>query len=45
MPLEYASFAFLITLAAVVNGLGIVRWLTSFADQLRQKDSLGIQQY
>lgn len=45
MPLEYASFAFLVTLAAVVNGLGIVRWLTSFAEQLRHKDSLGVQHY
>lgn len=45
MPLEYTSFKFLITLVAVVNGLGIVRWLTSFAEQLKRKDELGIQHY
>jgi len=45
MPLEFASFTFLVTLAAVVNGLGIVRWLTSFAEALRHKDSLGIRHY
>jgi len=45
MPLEYASFAFLVTLAAVVNGLGIVRWLTSFSEQLKHTGSPGIQRY
>ena len=45
MPLEFASFAFIITLAAVVNGLGIVRWLTGLAEYLRHKDSLSIRHY
>lgn len=45
MPIEFASFAFIITLAAVVNGLGIVRWLTSLAEYLRCKESMNIQHY
>jgi hypothetical protein len=45
MPAEFASFAVIITLAAVINGLGIVRWLTSFSDYLRRKNSLSIQHY
>jgi len=45
MPVEFASFAFIITLAAVVNGLGIVRWLTGLAEYLRRKGSLRIKHY
>jgi len=45
MPIEFASFAFIITLAAVINGLGIVRWLTGLAEYLRRKDSLRIKHY
>jgi hypothetical protein len=45
MPVEFASFAFIITLAAVVNGLGIVRWLTALAEYLRRNDSLSIRHY
>lgn len=45
MPIEFASFAFIITLAAVVNGLGIVRWLTGLADYLRRRDTLKIKHY
>ena len=45
MPIEFASFAFIITLAAVVNGLGIVRWLTGLAEYLRRRDSLKIEHY
>jgi len=45
MPIEFASFAFIITLAAVVNGLGIVRWLTGFAEYLGRKDSMTIEHY
>lgn len=36
--LDFRAFAFIITLAAVINGLGIVRWLTAFAEFLRQKN-------
>ena len=43
--LDFRAFAFIITLAAVVNGLGIVRWLTAFAEYLRQKQSLNIRHY
>jgi hypothetical protein len=43
--LDYRAFAFVITLAAVVNGLGIVRWLNDFADYLRQKDTLDVKVY
>ena len=37
MPTDYQSFAFVITLAAVVNGLGIVRWLSGFAEYVRRR--------
>lgn len=43
MPADLASFAFIISLAAVVNGLGIVRWVTGLAEYLRQKDRVAIQ--
>ncbi|MGI9206257.1 MAG: hypothetical protein ACR2Q3_19735 [Woeseiaceae bacterium] len=45
MPTELASFAFIITLAAVVNGLGIVRWLTGFSEYLRRRKRLSIKPY
>jgi len=45
MKLEYAAFAFIFTLAAVVNGLGIVRWLTALAEYLRRKDTLQVANY
>jgi len=45
MPIEFASFAFIITLAAVVNGLGIVRWLTGLAEYLRRIDTLSVKHY
>jgi hypothetical protein len=37
MPTDYQTFAFVITLAAVVNGLGIVRWLSGFAEYVRRR--------
>ena len=45
MSTELASFAFVITLAAVVNGLGIVRWLTGLAEYFRQRQKLSIEPY
>ena len=45
MPVEFASFAFIITLAAVINGLGIVRWLTGLSEYLRGGESRIIQHY
>ncbi len=41
--LDFAAFAFIISLAAVINGLGIVHWLTLFANYLRRKQSLSVQ--
>jgi hypothetical protein len=45
MELDFRAFAFIITLAAVVNGLGIVRWVAGFAEYLRKKNSLQINHY
>jgi len=45
MLADYQSFAFVITLAAVVNGLGIVRWLTGFTEYLRRRQSLQLSHY
>lgn len=45
MPVDSASFVFIISLAAVVNGLGIVRWLTGFTEYLRRKPSLQVTHY
>ncbi len=43
MPNEFAAFAFIITLAAVVNGLGIVRWVSGLAEFLQRKDSIEVR--
>ena len=45
MAINFRAFAFIITLAAVINGLGMVRWLTVFAEYLRRKPSLDIKHY
>jgi len=45
MSTDYQSFAFVIALAAVVNGLGIVRWLTGFAEFLRRRQSAPFTHY
>lgn len=45
MPVDAASFVFIIALAGVVNGLGIVRWLTGLTEYIRQRSSLDIQLY
>jgi hypothetical protein len=45
VPVEFASFAFIITLAAVINGLGIVRWVSGLADYLRRHGSLTVTHY
>lgn len=45
MPVDSASFVFIITLAGVVNGLGIVRWLTGFTEYLRRRSSLRMPLY
>ena len=43
MPSEFGSFNFIGTLAAVINGLGIVRWLNSFAEYLKKRDSMSVE--
>jgi len=43
--LDIRAFAYIVTLAAVINGLGIVRWLTAFAEYLKRKQSLNIQHF
>ncbi len=40
---EFGSFNFIGTLAAVINGLGIVRWLNNFAEYLKKRDSMSIE--
>ena len=45
MPVDSASFVFIISLAAVVNGLGIVRWLTGFTEFVRRRSSLRVTPY
>jgi hypothetical protein len=45
MPVDSTSFVFIISLAAVVNGLGIVRWLTGFTEFMRRRPSLQISHY
>jgi hypothetical protein len=45
MTVDSASFVFIITLAGVVNGLGIVRWLTGFTEYLRRRSSLRVPLY
>ena len=43
MGTEFGSFNFIGTLAAVINGLGIVRWLNNFAEYLKKRDSMSIE--
>lgn len=43
--LDFRAFAFIISLAAVINGLGIVRWLVGFAEYFRIGDSLKVEHY
>lgn len=45
MPVDSDSFVFIISLAAVINGLGIVRWLSGFTEYLRRMPSLRITHY
>jgi len=45
VPVDSASFVFIIALAGVVNGLGIVRWLTGFTEFLKSKSPASISFY
>ena len=40
-----SSFAFTISLAAVINGLGIVRLMTTFAEYLRNREQVEVRPY
>lgn len=43
--LDIRAFTYIISLAAVINGLGIVRWVTAFSELIRQKSSLEIEHH
>lgn len=45
MELTQDIWAFVIALAAVVNGLGIVRLLSSFSEYLKKRTSLNVRHY
>jgi hypothetical protein len=45
MKLDFAAFAFIFTLAAVINGLGIVRWLTGFSEYLKRREDLDVSHF
>lgn len=45
MELEFKGFAFVIALAAVVNGLGMVRILTSLAEYVRHHAKVDVIAY
>ena len=45
VELSAHSFTFVVSLAAVINGLGIVRLLSSFAEYLRRQHTLEIKHY
>ena len=45
MELNFPAFAFIMTLAAVINGMGIVRLLASFGEYLKRQGDLEIVHY
>ncbi len=45
MTVDSASFVFVITLAGVVNGLGIVRWLTVLTEYIKRRAKLDVPLY
>ena len=45
MELDFRAFAFITTLAAVINGLGVVRWVTGFAEYLKRRSALKVEHY
>ena len=45
MKLNFPAFAFVMTLAAVINGMGIVRLLAGFAEYLKRQSNLEIVHY
>jgi len=45
LELDFPALAFIMTLAAVINGMGIVRLLASFAEYLRSQSNLEVVHY
>ena len=45
MEFDYRAFIFIISLAAVINGLGIVRLLGAFAEYLRNQKRIEVLSY
>jgi len=45
MEFDLRAFAFILTLAAVINAMGIVRLLASFAEYLRHQSKLEVAHY
>jgi hypothetical protein len=45
VQIDASSFVFIISLAAVVNGLGIVRWLNGLTEYFRLRDRLSVKFY
>jgi len=45
MEMAYGTWAFVITLVAVINGLGIVRLLSAMSDYLRMRRKLNVRHY
>jgi len=45
MEFDYRAFIFIITLAAVINGLGLVRLLSAFAEYLRSRQRVELATY
>lgn len=45
MEFDYRAFIFIISLAAVINGLGLVRLLSAFAEYLRSRQRVELAKY
>ena len=45
MEIDQSLFTFIVALAAVINGLGIVRIISSSADYIHQRESLSVSVY
>ena len=45
MGVGYSAFTIVISLVAVINGLGIVRLLSSFAEYLRRRRNLDVSHF
>ncbi len=45
MEIMSSSWMFIVSLVAVINGLGIVRLLSAFAEYLRRRDAVEMRHY